>query len=275
MARNKSKFNKNSLVLTECKSAFNGEDLVVTLTAISDEGDNEKVGRMIGSNIMPAGQNPKDAVKAGTDQSACGNCPFRPSNYQKVKKNAPHLLKNVVTCYVTVAIDGIYSNWMSWSRGRIKALTDVFKQLPNKPIRMGSWGDPAMVPVEAWGPVLEGRDRTGYTHQWRREFAQAYKRLVQASCSNLSEVKLANEKGWFAYLTVPPGTDMSEFDGVECPYQATNKQVNCETCLLCDGTKCNVWCYDHGLPFKRRKITPQVDALGNKSFGETSIALTN
>jgi hypothetical protein len=258
------KINTNSLEMGQFNSAFNGDKVVVTITGVTDDSDNEKVGNMLGTNIMPATvDNLNEAVKTGNDKAGCGNCPFRPSNYSRLPK---WLKDNMAVCYVTVSIDGISSNFNSWLAGRIKKMTSP-EQLPNKPVRLGSWGDPAMIPLSAWLPVLAGRAHTGYTHQWKHAFAQPFKRFLQASCGSLHDVKNANSKGWFAYLTVPPGTGMTDFDGVECPHQATQGEVTCDKCLLCDGTKCNVWVYDHGLPYKQRKVKPVI------AFGQAAIAM--
>jgi hypothetical protein len=114
-------------------------------------------------------------------------------------------------------------------------------------LRIGSAGDPAMVPVHIWHAAREhAAGHTGYTHQWREPFAQPLRGLVQASCDGFTDYMQATETGWQPFLVKP--ADAPTPDGaVHCPSSAEmGRKTDCATCALCDGSTKPVVINAHG-----------------------------
>lgn len=235
------KFNHNSRVLWKGNSQLDGQPIMLLATGFN-YSTNKKTGNMIQTYILRQDMNPSAAQNNGQDKSICGNCPLRPTS--GTRKNG--------VCYVTTAQGGIDSSWNSWSSGRVRDIQpQEWAQLfAYRYVRFGSYGDPVAVPVEVWDRIVEhSLGHTGYTHQWRRKVAQDYK-FLQASCSTMSEVKQARNKGWNVYVNLPKGTLPSDFGGIQCPAQTEG--VKCIDCRMCDGKTGDIWCYDHGLDWKTR-----------------------
>ena len=64
-------------------------------------------------------------------------------------------------------------------------------------MRLGSAGDPTVIDLKVWKPLLDVcKNHTGYTHQWREDFAQQYKGIVQASCDSFQDYLVASGLGF-------------------------------------------------------------------------------
>jgi hypothetical protein len=101
---------------------------------------------------------------------------------------------------------------------------------------MGAYGDPAMVRIKQWRMLLAGSaGRTGYTHAWRRMWAQALKPYVMASVDSVKEQDIARAMGWrtFRVRTESEGLQVNEFACPASPEGGLRKQ--CITCKACDG----------------------------------------
>jgi len=110
------------------------------------------------------------------------------------------------SCYVNLMLDGINGQYKSWTAGNIAmynpaAHDDLIK---GKPVRLGSYGDPAVVPIDVWLDLLSlTSNHTGYTHQWRDPDKQAYKSILMASVDTCKDIVDATKLGWrqFAVIT--------------------------------------------------------------------------
>jgi hypothetical protein len=103
-----------------------------------------------------------------------------------------------------------------------------------KPVRLGSYGDPAAVPFYIWqGLVSKASGVTGYTHQWRNfpEFAA----LCMASVDTFDEYMTAKAQGWRTFRVRRPD-DLADNLEVICPAskEAGFKTV-CASCKACGG----------------------------------------
>ncbi len=103
-------------------------------------------------------------------------------------------------------------------------------------LRVGSYGDPAAVPVSVWRSLLEAAPwHTGYTHAWRG-FAE-FRGLLMASVDSGSEAGEAVAGGW-EYFRVAPRGDRQRMRGeARCPAAVESGQrVTCATCpIQCNG----------------------------------------
>ena len=188
---------------------------------------NEKTGDMVQTWILREDVSPLDAIQSGADVSICGNCAHRG---RKGKKR---------TCYVDVgkAPQGV---WNAFHRGQYIDLSDdpelVAHLIQGRIVRMGAYGDPAMVPVRQWRMLLAAAaGRTGYTHAWRRMWAQALRPYVMASVDSVQEQDIARAMGWrtFRVRTETEPLQANEFACPASPEAGNKKQ--CIDCQACDG----------------------------------------
>ena len=110
-------------------------------------------------------------------------------------------------------------------------------------VRAGSYGDPALVPAAVWGSL---RVVTGYTHQWRKPWAQAHKAWCMASCDGHADVLEAQAAGWRTFEAVSDG-QVHTGSAVQCPNVTHGTQ--CQDCMLCGGRNKDarsVWLPVHG-----------------------------
>lgn len=124
----------NGLVLFEGSSVLDGQPIVVIATLNSR---NSKTGDMVQTWILRSDINPVEASKTKQDASICGGCPHR------------HSLGGA--CYVNIG-QAPLAVWKAYKRGAYPHVLegDNEKYLKGRFIRLGSYGDPAAVPVSIW-----------------------------------------------------------------------------------------------------------------------------
>lgn len=105
------------------------------------------------------------------------------------------------------------------------------------------------------GLLYSANRKTGFTSQWRDEYAQELKGFVQASCNSIEDMQLAKSMGWMTYTSLPVGHPKVE-GLLECRFKDSGGAIKCETCLLCDGSKSHIMIEDHGLKHKLRTYEP-------------------
>jgi hypothetical protein len=167
----------------------------------------------------------------------CGDCPHRKQQ------------DGTRSCYVNVGQGpnsiykaykrGIYVDATSWD---LKSYAAV---VANKRIRWGAYGDPSVIKpgiVKTLSAYASGH--TGYTHQWRNEFAQAFKGLFQASCDGFNDYLVATDMGWRTFTVVSKNAKIEY--AKQCPATVNNSQAKCITCKLCDGAKSDIYVNAHG-----------------------------
>lgn len=231
----------NTYIVWEGPSAFDGTPLVLLLTINSG---NQKTGNMLQSYILRQDILPSEAAKMGYDKPTCGNCPHRPVS----ARNNPRQSE----CYVNTAY-APNRVWRQYNSGKAQYLEN-YRLIEGRYLRMGSYGDPAMVPIAVWhGLLAVCSGHTGYTSQWMESFAAPFQGLVMASCSHLAAKEKAESLGWVTYTNLPVGSPAPS-GADKCGYSTDNNNtVSCLTCRLCDGKSGSIWTEDHGLPFKVRQ----------------------
>lgn len=186
---------------------------------------NGKTGNMVQTYILRADQAPLDAIRAGDDESICGDCRHRPALGG--------------SCYVDVS-KSVTSVYAAWVRGSYPLLAPVnaAAAVAGRVVRMGAYGDPAAIPASIWKRMLRNAaGRTGYTHQWRRAYALGLRGLVMASVDTVPERDVARALGWrtFRVRTADQALGARE---IVCP--ASDEGGNrrqCITCRACDGAE--------------------------------------
>jgi hypothetical protein len=262
----------NGFIIYEGPSLHDGEPIVVIATGFFTPSSNVKTGDMIQTWILRSDMSPQEAVWRRRDESICGSCTHRGKliTFKKrwmTKKGTLSKTKKTVrksvgrSCYVVVgqAPAKIYEAYKRGNYPRVTRLEDIedlFRESYFAP-RIGSYGDPAMVPIEIWDAVtryrtglasndfkaLKGSGWTGYTAMWPLDRAQPYKNYLMASVPNLSAQKKAREMGWRTFRvgskSEPPVA------GIEIICPATpemGQRVKCDACSLCMGTSLDASC---------------------------------
>lgn len=210
---------------------FTRAPIVVVATGYGRPSTNEKTGAMIQTYILCQDESPVDAVKSGADAAICGDCAFRPAIA------GPN---NAAACYVNKG-HGPLAVWRAWTIGRYPELepADAGARAGTlgRPIRIGTYGDPAMVPVSVWRKLLAGAGgrHTGYTHQWRR--APFLRGLCMASVDSAEERLEASRLGWRTFR-VAVEHEPADAGEITCPASIeAGKRTQCARCGLCDGSR--------------------------------------
>ena len=180
----------SGIVLYAGPSRIDGAPIVAIACRIMEASSNAKTGAMVQTFILRQDIAPHEALKTGDDASVCGDCKLRP------------IRKGDVRCYVRVH-QAPLSVWNAYQRGRYATpgldfaaalLPALFAGLS---FRIGSYGDPAAIPASAWKTATRKvKNRTGYTHQWRRRIGVGLKGLCMASADSESDVATATARGW-------------------------------------------------------------------------------
>jgi hypothetical protein len=205
-------------------SPIDGAPIIGIATLKSTNG---KTGDMVQTWILREDISPLDAIASKADASICGSC-FHRGNAKRKR-----------TCYVDVgkAPQGI---WKAYHRGSYIDLSDdpglVAILIAQRIVRMGAYGDPAMITTNAWRMVLNGSDgRTGYSHQWREAWAQELREYVMASVESAAEQDTARALGWRTFR-VRAETEPLATREIACPASPEGGSTKqCIDCQACDG----------------------------------------
>ena len=224
--------NTNGRILWEGPSAIDGEPIVLIATGFDTVSSNDKTGNMIQTWILCQNVKPNEGYKDGRNYSICGNC--------------PHAGYNQGSCYVKW-FHAPLSVWNCYKRGNYPHIGNDWHLFDNQALRLGSAGDPAMIPVNIWHKMLENvKTNTGYTHQWREDFAKPFKGIVQASCDSETDYIAAKLENWFTFNVKPSIVD--DYEGtIHCQASIEKGQkTNCATCGLCSGNQADIIINAHG-----------------------------
>jgi hypothetical protein len=189
---------------------------------------NIKTGDMVQTYILRADVHPMDAIKSAEDESICGDCVHRGLNGSKR------------TCYVDVSksVSAVYKAFLRGSYPDYSHNPSLGAELlRDRMVRLGAYGDPAMIDIEAWLAILQfAKGWTGYSHQWREAWAQAHRELCMSSADSAIDRDLARSMGWRTFRVIPvmqaPKLDREIF----CPASPEgNNRRQCVDCGACDG----------------------------------------
>ena len=208
------------------------------------ESKNNKTGNMVQVFILRPDLHPLDAIASGDDRTICGDCPHRRRQVWDAKRKR---VRWVRTCYVAIG-KSVSAVWHAFQRGSYPEYDPTLhaRYLRGRRIRWGSYGDPAILTehvVRDLTAIAAGH--TGYTHQWRKPFAQWACGFFQASCDSFADYLEASDTGWRTFAVVPQGD--APYSGKLCPATAEGSQAQCLTCRLCDGAKQDVYVAAHGV----------------------------
>ena len=229
----------NTVKLYDGPSIIDGAPIIVLLTGLAKSSKNGKTGDMLQTWILRKDVAPHDAIKTGEDSSVCGNCPLRPLNFNATPKAERVSSRK---CYVKVH----HAPLSTWKANRDLPVTpsaEVVPMLDGRPVRFGSYGDPAAVPAWVWEPLRPGRNFTGYTHQWKDITATS----LMASVHSETERSEARAKGYRTFRIIRNVAERVSGE-VLCPAsKEAGAKTDCATCGLCMGDA-------HGKGLKARDV---------------------
>jgi hypothetical protein len=237
----------NGFVIYEGPSRINPKvAIVVIATGFRTGTANGKTGAMIQTWIIVRTTNPIEALALGLDAAICGGCDHRPQVLYVDKKGRPKYAKR--TCYVDIRpVLTIYKAFLDGAYPRLTSsqLADAFA---GRKVRLGSYGDPAAVPLAIWQLVTSKAEmHTGYTHQWKSERLRDVTALCQASVDTPEQAAAAWTLGLptFRVKTANEPLLPGEF---ACPASAeAGKRTTCAECGACDGSKNRAAINAHGI----------------------------
>jgi hypothetical protein len=222
---------QRGVIFWEDDSELDGQPLVAIATLRTR---NPKTGPMIQTWIMRTDLSPTDAANTGADVSCCGSCSLRG---QVVDGRNTHR-----GCYVRIGRAPTMV-WQAYQRGSYgscspEELADYIREY-DRPIRIGSYGDPAAVPQSTWDPIINvARRWTSYTHQWRSHpgISQHLMRSTMASVEGIHEARHAWALGWRTFRVIASVDERDRENEILCPASPeAGSLVTCDKCTLCTG----------------------------------------
>lgn len=205
------------IILYEGPSMIDGAPIVVVATGST----NRKTGGMLQTWIIRADVEPHEARKTGQDASICGDCPHRAGSCYVVLHQAP------------LSVFRAYKRGSYRTAGDLQTIAAVGK---GKAVRLGSYGDPAAVPVEVWEALVsEAASHTGYTHQWRK--VPSLRTFCMASCDTEADRLEAKANGWRTFRVRAADAPLMDRE-ITCPASAEGgSRTTCDRCGLCAGLR--------------------------------------
>lgn len=218
----------NGFIFYRGPSALDGAPIIAIATGIAKGSNNAKTGGTVQTWIMRDDMSPMDAANAGADSSICGACPHRGT--VEDGKNVGR------SCYVTL-FQAPLNVWRTSHRGVYPTVTpsEASELLAGLMLRLGSYGDPAAVPLHVWQAMLTRTiGHTGYTHQWRtRVDLAAY---CMASVDSVTEYHEAKALGWRTFRVMTAHDQKAPLE-VSCPAsKEMGAKTSCALCKACGGT---------------------------------------
>ena len=226
----------NGAVIWQGVSVLDGvTPISVVVTGLNSRSANGKTGDMLQTWIILRDLHPSEAVESGADSGICGDCKHRKqhdgSRSCYVRMNAP--------TSVWWKLQRTLGRWTP-KPGLKYAVTSDLREIAalgaGREVRLGSYGDPAAVPIVVWQALVSrATGRTGYTHQARR--APSLMALAMASADTVLEAFEYQEAGWRTFRVAAPGDGERARGEARCPASVESGRVaTCETCpLKCDG----------------------------------------
>lgn len=221
---------------------------IVVIAIWRRKAANSKTGAMVQTYILPdvGLLDIMQIVQLGFDVSVCGGCTHR---YDYDAQGIA--IRGTRTCYVNLG-QGVQSVLSCFGRGGYQDYTNDPTSIEElgrgRMVRLGTWGDPAAVPLPTWELLLgDSVGHTGYTHQWRSErLAAPIRDLVMASCETEADVLKAKARGFngtFRVLSVRDRPTAAEL----CPASTeAGKVATCFDCGRCNGRGGDVAIVAHG-----------------------------
>jgi hypothetical protein len=219
----------NGAVIYRGASSIDGAPIIAVVTGLRQTSKNPKLGdRLLQTWILREDVSPTAAVVKGDDISICGTCSLRGMAMEGRVINRK--------CYVPVYFAPL-SIWKCYKDQPAVPLEHLRGIFCGRGVRLGAYGDPAVVPTVIWQEVTaEAAFWTGYTHQWRN-CDTAYSKWCMASCENIADRNLARELGYRTFrITDRDARQDRRPMEIVCPASAEmGHRTTCGQCRSCGG----------------------------------------
>ncbi len=219
----------NGFILWQGPSLIDGSPIVVIATGLAKKSANEKTGAMVQTFIIRSDIHPVVAIKSGEDVSVCGQCPKRPTLFQKQ-------FDGDKPCYVEVgkSVAGVYR---CFKRGGYPTLSpsEAALALAGRKLRLGAYGNPSAAPFEVWETAASLTvGHTGYIHNWR-DADPRWSALCMASVETVPDAITARKLGYRLFRVRQNSEPLLNRE-IACPAskEAGFKTV-CFDCMACGG----------------------------------------
>ena len=220
--------NENGAIFYDGPSQLDGVPIIGIVTGLKKPSKNIKTDWMLQTWILLRDIAPNIASKNGADISICGTCKHRyipPSEKKPARKRS---------CYVIVH-QAPLSVWKCYRKGNYSQLN--YNDVKGKQLRLGSYGDPAAIPLNVWEKLKKAAEvssHTGYTHQWK--VYPEYGSLCMASVDNAKERNEARSLGLRTFRVRRENQRINKKMEFVCPAsEEGSKKTTCEKCGLCNG----------------------------------------
>jgi hypothetical protein len=211
------------LTIYDGPSMLTGDRIVAIASGMDRGSRNRKTKEMIQTWIILPDMNPFDAVEEGSDEAVCGDCKHR----------------HFRSCYVNLA-HGPLHVYEAFQRGRYPmAKPEHLTLFKDNFVRMGSYGDPAAVPLSIWLSLVNVvKGWTAYTHAWKR-CDPGYRSICMASVETTGEASRATQEGWRTFFGLEQGTERPK-GFYSCPAsKEAGEKRQCIDCNACNGGLAN------------------------------------
>lgn len=215
------------IVVWEGPSLLNGVPIVVIANCVDGLSQNRKTGPMVQVYILLQDGPPWVSVTNGDDAAICGDCKLRAQKWGGGGR----------ACYVQVW-PYVETVWKTYKRGRYLPIDSLdWDPLEFRDVRVGTYGDPAAVPLEVWKRLLHGaKGWTMYTHLWD-QCDQKLRYHAMASVDTPEEYEAAKKMGWRCFRSRFSHEKLDKHE-IVCPAAVeADKSVQCVGCQLCDGKR--------------------------------------
>lgn len=221
--------NENGAIFYDGPSQLDGVPIIGIVTGLKKSSKNPKTHWMLQTFILLRDTAPHLAIKNGADVSICGDCKHR---YHAATETDPEKKRS---CYVLVHNSPL-SVWRCYQKGNYGALD--YSKIAGKQLRLGSYGDPAAIPLQVWEKLKKATgitQHTGYTHQW--ESMPEYGTLCMASVDSPQEFKAARLLGLRTFRVRSKTESLLPGEFV-CPAsEEGHHKTTCDHCGLCNGAE--------------------------------------
>ena len=117
----------------------------------------------------------------------------------------------------------------------LKKESDILEMCKDTYVRFGTYGEPSLLPIALVGEMAQlASSYTGYTHQWRKDWAKDFSKYFMASVHSQFQANVAQELGYRSFIATKDGNEPA----VQCPASKEGGyKSNCAKCGLCSGTQ--------------------------------------
>lgn len=116
--------------------------------------------------------------------------------------------------------------------------TDCVSMAKDTYVRFGTYGEPSLIPIALVESMANAASSyTGYTHQWKKNWAQKYSTRFMASTHSQFEADVATRLGYRSFIATDNGQYADVDKGIACPASKEMNYIsNCAKCGLCSGS---------------------------------------